>query len=174
MKSLGRAKIIAAGVVAALTVSGCQTTGGSGYSGENKDSCENVGMIIGAVIGGFLGSKVGKGKGQIAGAVAGAALAGLVGKIAGGLYCEMNANERANYEVARGKALREVPLNETLQWVDPDGQVGVAFTPIEEGINDEGFTCKLVNEDAKVHGKAGQSDILYCENPENGLFEPFS
>jgi len=152
-----------------LFAAGCQTTG---TAASRQETCENTGMLLGALIGGLIGSQVGKGRGQIVGAVVGAAAAGLIGKMAGGMFCKMNEQERTAYSEARDEVLREVPVNETVAWANPDSDVAAKFTPKREYENSEGETCKLLDEDVTVRSESGQSETLYCLDPKTDEWKP--
>ncbi|MDB9704021.1 glycine zipper domain-containing protein [Rhodospirillales bacterium] len=158
-------------VVVLLTAAGCQTTGG-GASSSNQADCENTGMLVGAILGGLIGSQVGKGRGRVVGALVGAAAAGIFGKMAGGMFCKMNRQERVVYSEARNEVLREVPVNETVAWANPDSDVAAQFTPKREYENTEGQTCRLLDENVTVRSDSGQSETLYCLDPETNDWEP--
>lgn len=153
-----------------LLASGCQTTGDSAAS--RQETCENTGMLVGALLGGLIGSRIGKGQGKLVGAVVGAAAAGIIGKIAGGMLCKMNEQEKAAYASARDDALRKVPVNETVSWANPDSNVTAQFTPKREYENAEGETCKLLDEDVTVRSDSGRSETLYCLDPETNDWKP--
>ena len=158
-------------VMVLLTAAGCQTTGGGGSS-SNQAACENTGMLIGAILGGLIGSRVGKGQGRAVGALVGAAAAGIIGKMAGGMFCKMNKQEQVAYSQARNEVLREVPVNETVAWANPDTDVAARFTPKREFENTEGQTCRLLDEDVTVRSDNGQSETLYCLDPKTNDWEP--
>jgi surface antigen len=158
-------------VVVLLTAAGCQTTGG-GASSSNQADCENTGMLVGAILGGLIGSQVGKGRGRVVGALVGAAATGIIGKMAGGMFCKMNRQERVAYSEARNEVLREVPVNETVAWANPDTDVAAQFTPKREYENTEGQTCRLLDENVTVRSDSGQSETLYCLDPKTNDWEP--
>ena len=79
--NIKRSSMIAGGLVAAMMVSGCQTT--NPYTNESQNGKATNGALIGAIAGAAIGvassSKSDRGKGALIGAASGAALGGGIG-----------------------------------------------------------------------------------------------
>ncbi|MGS0674773.1 OmpA family protein [Shewanella sp. 0m-4] len=79
--SVKRSSYLAGGLIAAMMVSGCQTT--NPYSNESQNAKATNGALIGAIAGAAIGvassSKNDRGKGALIGAASGAALGGGIG-----------------------------------------------------------------------------------------------
>jgi len=128
--------LITALMVSAMTVSGCQTTGG-----ENQQA----GMIIGGILGGVLGNQVGHGDGRTAAVIVGT----LVGShIGGSIGRSMDDTDR----LKTSHSLETIRTGVPTRWRNPDSGNRYSVTPTRTYESNRG-PCREYTVDANIGGK---------------------
>ena len=143
---------LGAAVVAALLSGACADSGPK----------ETAGTIIGAVGGGLLGAQFGHGSGRLAATAAGTFLGAVVGSQIGK---SLDRADRAAIERAHVQA-QTAPLNEPIQWRNPDSGHYGTVTPVREGRSASGYYCREYQHTIYVGGKAERGYGTACQQPD--------
>jgi surface antigen len=149
---------LALALVAALMLSGCQTTGGQK---------EGIGTALGAVGGALIGSQIGKGSGRVAAVIVGGVVgAGIGNRI--GRY--LDEQDRALQAEATANAL-STEGNNSQRWINPDGNSGtVNATPAGPADDTRYVECRSVER--TLDAREGLSDTLrFCRQPDGRWIE---
>lgn len=139
--------------VLAVSVAGCESMGGQKQTG---------GTLLGAIGGGLAGAQFGSGSGKIAAAAAGTLLGALVGSEVGrsldkaDLAYANQANQRA--QVA--------PMNQPIQWSNPESGNYGTVTPVREGRTQSGAYCREFQQTVTIGGKTESAYGTACRQPD--------
>jgi surface antigen len=137
----------------AVSVAGCESLGGQKQTG---------GALLGAAAGGLAGAQFGGGSGKIAAAAVGTLLGALVGSEVGrsldkaDLAYANQANQRA--QVA--------PMNQTIQWSNPESGNYGTVTPVREGQTQTGNYCREFQQTVTIGGKTESAYGTACRQPD--------
>lgn len=148
-------KMTAVSMAALLVVSvaGCESLGGQKQTG---------GAVLGGAAGALAGAQFGSGSGQIAAAVVGTLLGALVGSEVGrsldkaDLAYANQANQRA--QVA--------PINQPIQWSNPESGNYGTVTPVREGRAQDGAYCREFQQTVTIGGKTESAYGTACRQPD--------
>jgi surface antigen len=148
-------KLTTVSVTALLAVSlaACETTGGPKQTG---------GAVLGGVGGAIAGAQFGSGSGRIAAAAVGTLLGALLGSEVGrsldkaDLAYANQANQRA----------QAAPMQQTIQWSNPEtGNYGTV-TPVREGRAQDGSYCREFQQTVTIGGKTESAFGTACRQPD--------
>jgi surface antigen len=114
-KKYGNSSLVA--ISCALAIVGCQSTG---------NESQSIGIATGALIGGLIGTQVGDGNGRTIAIASGALLGGWLG---GEIATMLSQSEQKELSQTTGKALEEVPDNQTVEWKSRETNSTVKMTP---------------------------------------------
>ena len=149
-KTLTRVSVAA---LLAISVAACESTGGQKQTG---------GAILGGVGGAIAGAQFGSGSGRIAAAAVGTLLGALVGSEVGrsldkaDLAYANQANQRA----------QAAPINQPIQWSNPEtGNYGTV-TPVREGRAQDGAYCREFQQTVTIGGKTESAYGTACRQPD--------
>lgn len=154
-------KLVAASLAVALLATGCQQSGSGGTIG-GVGTKQAVGGLGGAALGGYLGSKVGQGKGQLAATAAGA-LAGLF--IGSEVGKSLDRADQAYLNQSYSQA-QSAPLNQPIQWNNPQSGNYGTVTPIRDGTTPSGQYCREFQQTIVVDGRAETGYGTACQQPD--------
>jgi surface antigen len=153
-------KIVALALVSTLALGACAQNGENGPWGGNK---QGIGTIGGAVVGGVLGSNVGKGKGQLWATGAGALLGAFVGSEIGK---SLDQADKMYAQQAAEKAYT-APINQTVNWNNPESGHSGSVTPIREGKQaTTGNLCRQYKQTIMIDGKSETAIGTACQNSD--------
>jgi surface antigen len=138
------------GILIALTLTGCETTGPK----------TAVGGLGGAAAGGLLGAALGGGSTGIA---AGAILGGLVG---GAIGNQLDAADRRAADRAAYQALETAPTGTGSTWRNPDSGHYGTVTPTRTYQTAEGTYCREYQQTVTIGGEQHQSYGTACRQPD--------
>lgn len=137
----------------AVSVAGCESLGGQKQTG---------GAVLGGVGGAIAGAQFGSGSGRIAAAAVGTLLGALVGSEVGrsldkaDLAYANQANQRA----------QAAPINQPIQWSNPEtGNYGTV-TPVREGRTQNGAYCREFQQTVTIGGKTESAYGTACRQPD--------
>lgn len=138
----------------AASLVGCESMGGNKQTG---------GALLGGAGGAIAGAQFGSGTGQIAAAVVGTLLGALIGSEVGrsldkaDLAYANNANQRA----------QAGPLNQPIQWSNPQtGNYGT-ITPVNEGRQPStGAYCREFQQTVTISGRTESAYGTACRQPD--------
>ena len=154
-----KTKILALAMISTLTLGACAQDGSDNSWGMGTK--QTIGTAGGAVIGGILGSKVGKGSGQLWATGAGALLGAFAGSSIGQ---SLDQADRMYHEQAVEKAYT-APINETVNWNNPESGHSGSITPIREGRQaSTGNLCRQYKQTIIIDGKAETAIGTACRN----------
>ncbi len=127
-------KIITTAIVASsLVMTGC------------NPSKQDYGTLIGAGTGAFVGSQIGSGTGQLAAVAVGALLGGYIG---GNIGKNMDELDRHRTQ----QALESTPTGQSVNWRNPDSQIGYQVTPTKTYEGASG-PCRDYTTEAIIDGR---------------------
>lgn len=140
-------------VLAAISVSGCETLGG------NK---QTFGTIGGAAAGGLLGSQVGSGSGRLYAVGIGTLLGALVGSEVGRSLdkADMMYAQRANQQA------HTAPIGQRISWNNPESGNHGVVTPTRDGYADNGEYCREYQQTIYVGGQQETGYGVACRQPD--------
>jgi surface antigen len=124
---------------------------------------QTVGTAGGAVLGGLAGSAVGSGSGQLWATGAGALIGAFVGSSIG------KSLDRADMRYHEGAVQQaySAPLNETINWNNPQSGHSGSVTPVREGRNaNSGGLCRQYRQTIVVDGQAETAYGTACQNAD--------
>jgi surface antigen len=154
MKMIARTAPIALALVAALSLSACQSQGW----GQKQ----TIGTLGGAAGGALLGNQFGKGTGNVIttalGAVAGAWLGNEIGS-------SLDNADKAALSGAQSQAYA-APVGETINWNNPQSGNYGTFTPVRDGTSSSGSYCREFQQTAVIAGKQQQAFGTACRQPD--------
>ena len=140
--------------VFAMSVAGCESMGGQKQTG---------GAVVGGIAGAIAGAQFGQGSGQIAAGAIGALLGALVGSEVGrsldkaDLTYANQANQRA----------QSAPLNQPIQWSNPQSGNYGTITPVKEGTQSAtGAYCREFQQTVTIGGKTESAYGTACRQPD--------
>lgn len=116
---------------------------------ENAKLGQTTGAILGGVGGGLLGSQFGGGTGKLVMTALGAALGAYAGSELGKKLDETDKREAGK---ADDKA-KDAPVGETVAWSNPETGHSGTVTPVREGKDAAGRTCREFKHTILVDGK---------------------
>lgn len=146
-------------LVAALTVAGCQTTGGTK---------QTVGTLGGAALGGLAGSQFGDGRGQLVATAAGALLGALVGAEVGSSLDKADQAALAN---TTAYTLETVPSGQPTRWNNPDSGRYGTVTAEPSYTNSYGQNCRNYRQTVEINGQTEIMTGTACRRPD-GTWQP--
>lgn len=160
-----KTQIITLVMVSALALSGCASNGEQNAWGMGNK--QTVGTGAGAVLGGILGSNVGGGKGKLWATGAGALLGAFVGSSIGK---SLDQADLAYHNQAIDRAY-SAPLNQQINWNNPQSGHSGSVTPIREGRdpNNNNGLCREYKQTIVVDGRAETAIGTACQN-SNGTW----
>lgn len=123
---------------------------------------QTVGTGAGAILGGVLGSNVGGGKGQLWATGAGALLGAFVGSSVGK---SLDQADMAYHNQAAQQAYT-APLNQTITWNNAQSGHSGTITPIQQGRDSTGATCRKFKQAIMIDGQAQTAVNVACQNPD--------
>jgi surface antigen len=144
-----------------LALGACAQQGDSNAWGMGNK--QTVGTAGGAIIGGILGSNIGKGKGQLLGTAAGTLLGAFVGSSIG------KSLDQADLMYHQGAVDRayHAPLNQTIDWHNPESGHRGSVTPVREGRQAaSGNLCRQYKQTIVVDGQAETAYGTACRNSD--------
>ncbi len=154
-------KIITLALVSSLALAGCAANGQPNSWGMGNK--QTVGTVGGAALGGILGSKMGKGSGQLWATGAGALLGAFVGSSIGQ---SLDQADMAYHQQAFERAY-SAPLNQPINWNNPQSGHSGSVTPIREGRQaSSGGLCRQYKQTIVVDGQAETAYGTACQNPD--------
>ena len=139
--------------VFAMSVAGCESTGGQKQTG---------GTVVGGIAGAIAGAQFGQGSGRVAAGAVGALLGALVGSEVGrsldkaDLTYANQANQRA----------QSAPLNQPIQWNNPQSGNYGTVTPIKDGTTASGAYCREFQQTVTIGGKTESAYGTACRQPD--------
>lgn len=153
-----KTKILAAVLVSTLALGGCAQDGSWGMGTK-----QTIGTGAGALLGGILGSKVGKGSGQLWATGAGALLGAFAGSEIGK---SLDQADLAYHQQAVERAY-SAPLNQTVNWNNPESGHSGSVTPVREGRQaSSGNLCRQYKQTIVIDGKAETAIGTACQNAD--------
>ena len=144
--------LIAVALAAAL-LTGCATKAGPK---------QGLGTILGAAGGGLLGAQFGRGRGQLAATAAGVFLGALLGNSVGR---SLDRADRIAIARAEDEA-HSAPVNETIEWRNPDSGNHGTVTPVREGISSTGRQCREYHHTVTIGGRQEEAYGTACLQPD--------
>ena len=152
---------LAFALVSMLALGACAQDGQNNPWGMGNK--ETVGTAGGAIVGGILGSKVGKGSGQLWATGAGALLGAFAGSSIGK---SLDQADRMYHQQAAEKAYTG-PLNQTVNWNNPESGHSGSVTPIREGRQaNSGNLCREYKQTIMIGGKSETAIGTACQNSD--------
>lgn len=124
---------------------------------------QTVGTAGGAVLGGLAGSAIGGGSGQLWATGAGALIGAFVGSSIG------KSLDRADMEYHNSAVNQaySAPLNQTINWSNPQSGHSGSVTPVREGVNTAtGGVCRQYRQTIVVDGQAETAMGTACKNSD--------
>jgi len=124
---------------------------------------QTIGTAGGAVLGGLAGSAIGGGSGQLWATGAGALIGAFVGSSIG------KSLDRADMEY-HNRAVNQAysaPLNQTINWSNPESGHSGSVTPVRDGVNSAtGAVCRQYRQTIVVDGQAETAYGTACKNSD--------
>lgn len=149
--------IIALALISSLALGACAQDGNNPWGMGNK---QTVGALGGAAVGGLAGSNIGKGKGQLWATGAGALLGAFVGSSIGK---SLDQADMAYHQQAIDRAYG-APLNQSINWNNPESGHSGSVTPVREGRNSaSGNLCRQYKQTIVVDGRAETAYGTACQ-----------
>ena len=156
-----KTKILTLALVSTLALGACAQSGETNTWGMGNK--QTIGTLGGAVVGGVLGSNVGKGKGQLWATGAGALLGAFAGSSIGQ---SLDQADRMYHEQAVEKAY-SAPLNETINWNNPQSGHRGTVTAIRDGKQaSTGNLCRQYKQTIYIDGKSETANGTACQNSD--------
>jgi surface antigen len=156
-----KTKILTLAVAATLALAACAQDGSQNPWGMGTK--QTIGTAGGAVLGGLAGSNIGGGKGQLWATGAGALLGAFVGSSIGK---SLDAADMNYHQQAVDRAY-SAPLNQTINWNNPQNGHSGSVTPIREGHNSQsGNLCRQYRQTIVVDGQAETAYGTACQNAD--------
>ncbi|MCP5152237.1 MAG: glycine zipper 2TM domain-containing protein [Ectothiorhodospiraceae bacterium] len=144
---------IAATLVAAVALAGCQSRGAN----------ETMGGLLGAAGGGLLGSQVGSGSGKLAATALGVLAGALIGSEVGRT---MDDVDRMKHAQAANSAFESAPTGTSSTWNNPDtGHYG-SVTPTRTYQQTDGTYCREFTQTIDVGGRTEQGYGTACRQDD--------
>lgn len=159
-------KRIALPLLAGLALTACAANPGG--SGQIGDACGELGWgriggtVLGAAGGAFLGSQVGGGTTTRTIATAVGTLAGAGAGLYAGSSIDKGQCEQAR--MARTRALDTGGIGQSISW--NQGNASGSFTPIREGRDATGATCREFSQTIYIDGRAETGTGRACRRPD--------
>lgn len=148
-------------LVAVMAITGCAASGEQNPWGMGNK--QTVGTLGGAAVGGILGSNVGGGKGQIAATAVGTLLGAYIGSSVGK---SLDQADMMYHQKAVSQAYN-APLNQTINWSNPETGHSGSVTPIREGqVRTSGAYCREYRQTITVGGQTETAIGTACQNPD--------
>lgn len=148
-------------LAAALGLGGCAQDGSQHSWGMGTK--QTVGTAGGAVLGGMAGSNIGSGKGRLWATGAGALIGAFVGSSIGK---SLDSADMKYHENAVQQAYH-APLNQTVNWSNPQSGHSGSVTPVKEGVHStNGLPCRQYRQTIVVDGQAETAYGTACQNPD--------
>jgi surface antigen len=155
-----KTKILTLALVSTLALGACAQDGSGTWGMGTK---QTIGTGVGAVVGGVLGSNVGKGKGQLWATGAGALLGAFAGSSIGQ---SLDEADKMYHEKAVEKAYA-APLNQTIDWNNPQSGHSGSVTPVREGRQaSTGNLCRQYKQTIVIDGKTETANGTACQNSD--------
>ncbi len=152
---------VALALVSALAVSGCAASGEQNTWGMGNK--QTMGTLGGAAIGGILGSNIGGGKGKTAATIGGALLGAYAGSSIGK---SLDQSDMMYHQQAVSRAYN-APLNQTINWNNPETGRSGSVTPIREGRQaSTGSLCREYKQTIYIDGRAETAVGTACKNSD--------
>jgi len=160
---MGRSRKIAAVLIAALALAGCNHYGYEGGIGPR----EGVGTVAGALAGGVIGNQFGSGGGRVAATVAGAVVGGLIG---GAIGRDLDERDRQLAYEAEYRALEYSRSGTPVAWRNPDnGRYGSVVTHAPYRM--DGYDCRDYTHTIYIDGRPRTARGTACRQPD-GTWRP--
>lgn len=155
MRMLRILPVLAASVLAAGTLSGCQT-----MQTVQDNPKTTAGTVIGGVGGAFLGNQFGGGSGKVAMTVIG----GLAGAYLGHeIGSSLDAADRTASEKAAERALEG---NRTATWANPDSGRRGEIQPTNTYTDASGRTCREYQTTVYIDGQKETATRRACQSTD--------
>jgi len=148
-------------VVAGL-VAGCANTGGGGAPGEIGANKSTAGTLLGAAGGGLLGAQFGHGSGALAMTALGTLVGGFLGHEAGTSLDRADQTAAAQAEQRAAAA----PIGQGIVWSNPDTGHSGSVTPISQGVDAAGRTCREFQTKVDIGGKTESAYGTACRQAD--------
>lgn len=155
-----KTKFLSLALAATLALGACAQDGTQHSWGMG--SKQTIGTAGGAVLGGLAGSKIGGGSGQLWATGAGALLGAFVGSSIGK---SLDTADRQMHANAVNQAY-SAPLNQTINWSNPESGHSGSVTPVREGRHQSGNLCRQYRQTIVVDGQAETALGTACQNSD--------
>lgn len=153
--------VLSLALVAALALSGCAANGEQNTWGMGNK--QTIGTLGGAALGGIVGSNIGNGKGAIAATIVGSLLGAYAGSSIGS---SLDKADMQYYQQAEQRAY-SAPLNQQINWSNPESGNSGTITPVREGTNaSTGAYCREYRQTIMVGGQQETAIGRACRNPD--------
>ena len=120
------------------------------------------GAILGGVGGGLLGSQFGGGTGKLIMTALGAAIGAYAGSELGKKLDETDKEKAVKAE----ETAHTAPVGQTVAWSNPDSGHSGTVTPVREGKDAQGNTCREYHSTVNVDGKDEAVTGTACRQPD--------
>jgi surface antigen len=144
---------IAVAAALAVSLAACSQDAG------NK---ETFGTLGGAALGGLLGSQFGGGTGKLVAVGAGVLIGGLAGREIGR---SLDKADMAYAQRAEQQA-HTAPVGQQITWSNPESGHSGSVTPVRQGVDQSGATCREYQTTVNVGGKSEQAYGTACRQAD--------
>ncbi len=135
-----------------LALVACQDTG----------TKEGFGTVLGGIGGAVAGAQFGKGNGQLVGTAVGALAGAFLGREVGK---SLDRADQTQMQRATQRA-ETAPVGQQITWSNPDSGNSGTVTPVREGRDNTGNTCREYQSTVTVGGKTEQAYGTACRQPD--------
>jgi len=155
-----KTKITILALVATPSLGACAQNGEENAWGMGNK--QTIGTAGGAVLGGLGGAAMGKGKGRLWTTGAGALLGAFVGSSIGK---SLDTADRLAAQQAIERSY-SAPLNQTIEWSNPESGHRGTVTPIREGRSSTGGICREYKQSIIIDNQNETATGRACQNPD--------
>lgn len=150
--------LIAGSMAIMLALSGCAS--------HQDNPKQTGGAVLGGIGGALLGSLFGKGSGRLVAVAAGTLVGAMIGSNIGK---SLDRADRAAIDRAERQATT-APMNETIEWNNPDSGNNGTITPVREGKDTKGRYCREFRQTIEIGGKLEEGYGTACRQ-EDGTWQ---
>jgi surface antigen len=147
-------------VGAALALAGMLTL--AGCANDPNHPKQDAGAVIGGVTGALIGSQFGGGSGKLVGVGVGAVLGTMLGSQIGR---SMDQADQDHYRLAAMQA-SSAPLNQPIQWNNPDSGHHGTVTAINDGRDAYGNYCRKYHSTVWIDNHPQETTGTACQQPD--------
>ncbi len=149
-----RQSVCHATLIGVLLVTGC--------ANDPNAQKQQAGTVIGGVAGALLGSQFGGGTGKLlavgVGTLAGAMIGSEIGR-------SMDKADQDHYRLAQQQA-SSAPLNQPIQWNNPDNGHRGTVTAINDGRDGNGYYCRKYRSSVWIDNRPQETSGTACQQPD--------